>query len=89
MGKIIFTQLGKNGVTDNFILTLQNHFKKSKTVRISVLKSARVEGIEGKKIVKKYSDEILEKLGKNYSARVIGFVIVTKKKWKSSGLCRK
>jgi RNA-binding protein YhbY len=68
-------QLGKNGITDNFIQTLKNHFQKHENVRISVLKSAG----HSKEKVKKYSDEILEKLGKNYTSRVIGFTIVFKK----------
>jgi len=68
-------QLGKNKITDNFIQTLKNHFKKSQNVRISVLKSAR----ENKDDIKKFSKEILEKLGNKYTARVIGFKIVLKK----------
>ena len=51
-------QLGKNGLTENFIGTLKNHFNKHKNVRIIVLKSAGRE--RGK--VKEYSKEILEKL---------------------------
>jgi RNA-binding protein YhbY len=68
-------QLGKNGITNNFIETLKSHFQKHENVRISVLKSAGHE----KEKVKKYSDEILEKLGRNYTSRVIGFTIVLKK----------
>ena len=72
-------QIGKQGVTDNFIGTLKNQFNNCKNVKISVLKSARKEGKEGKQAVKKYSEEILDKLGTKYTARVIGFVIVLKK----------
>jgi len=68
-------QLGKNGITEGFIETLKNRFERYKDVRVSVLKSA---GHEREK-VRKYSDEILEKLGKNYTSRVIGFKIVIKK----------
>ena len=68
-------QLGKQGITDNFIGTLKNHFKKNKNIKISVLKSAGHD----KEKVKKFSEEILEKLGKNYTSRVIGFTIVLKK----------
>lgn len=68
-------QLGKNGISDNFIGTLKNHFNKHKTVKVSILKSAR----EDKSKVKEYSGKILEKLGDNYTARVIGFTIVLKK----------
>ena len=72
IGKI---QLGKNGLTDNFIETLKCCFKKYKAIRISVLKSARSE----REKTREYADRILEKLGKNYTARVIGFTIVLRK----------
>lgn len=70
-------QLGKNGVTDNFIETLKSYFTSVRTVKISVLPSAR----ESKEDVKKYSNEILEKLGVYYTSKVIGFTI-TIKKWR-------
>jgi len=72
IGKV---QLGKQGITDNFIETLRNHFKKLKIVKVSVLKSAGHDKVK----VKEYSEEILEKLGKNFTARTIGFTIVLKK----------
>ena len=68
-------QLGKNGLTENFIITLKHHFNKHKNVRIIVLKSAGHE----KAKVKKYSEEILEKLGKKYTAKVVGFTIFVKR----------
>ncbi len=89
-------QIGKNGITDNFIETLKSNFKKNENVRISVLKSAGHE----KEKIKKYSDEILEKLnsrprlhntgltsakslGKKYTAKIIGFKIIVKK-WRKA-----
>ncbi len=75
MKKTANIQLGKNGITPNFIETLKSHFKNHENVRISVLKSARPE----KSKVKQYSDEILEKLGRHYTSRTIGFIIVVKK----------
>ena len=68
-------QLGKSGITENFIATLKTHFKKHSNVKVSVLKSAR----EAKDSTKKYSEEILEKVGTNYSARVVGFIINLKR----------
>jgi len=68
-------QLGKNGITDNFIKTIKNGFTFHENVRISVLKSAGHK----KQEIKGYEEEILNKLGKNYTARVIGFTIVLKK----------
>ena len=68
-------QIGKNGITENFILTLKDHFKNRKDVKVTTLKSAGHE----KEKAKEYREEILEKMGKNYSARVIGFSIFVKK----------
>lgn len=72
IGKV---QIGKNGITDNFMQTLKGHFEKYKNVKVSVMKSAG----RNKEKVKEYSEILLEKLGKNFSARVIGFTIVLKK----------
>ena len=72
-------QLGKNGITDNFIKTLKNGFTFHENVRISVLKSAG----HARNKVKEYEEEILQKLGLNYTARRIGFTIVVKK-WRKA-----
>ena len=69
-------QLGKNGITENFIVTLKHHFNKHQNVKVSVLKSA---GHDREKM-KEYTEEIVEKLGnKYYTARVIGFSIFLKR----------
>ena len=67
-------QIGKNGITENFLETLKSHFKKHSNVKIQVLKAAR-----DSKSAKEYSEGILKNLGSNYSARVIGFVINVKR----------
>jgi len=72
-------QLGKNGISENFMSTLNTHFQKVRTLKISVLRSAR----ENKEDVKKLADELLEKLGPFYTAKVIGFKIVLKK-WRKA-----
>lgn len=76
MGKV---QLGKQGITDNFISGLQNCFKTHENVKVSVLKSAGHDRDE----VKKMSEEIINKLGKKYTAKVIGFTINVKK-WRKA-----
>ena len=75
MARLLIIQLGKKGLTDNFIETLKSHFKKHENIKISVLKSA----CRDKEELKKMSDEILEKLGKNYTAKKIGYTIAIKK----------
>lgn len=72
-------QLGKNRITDKFAETLKNHFKKHENVKVSVLKNA---GHDREKI-KEYSEEILEKLGRNYTAKIVGFTIFIKK-WRKN-----
>jgi len=73
-------QIGKEGLTEGTIANLNNQFKKHTTVKVTVLKAARSEG---KDSVKKISEELLDKLGKNYTARAIGFTIALKK-WRKA-----
>lgn len=68
-------QLGKNGITANFIETLKNYFKNHNTIRVSVLKSAGHE----KSKIKEMAEELLGELGLNYTVKIIGFTIVLKK----------
>lgn len=79
MPKLGQIQLGKQGISDNFIKTLKDNFRYHNIVKISVLKSIGHD----KKKVKEFADKILEKLGKNYTVRVIGFTIVLKK-WRKA-----
>ena len=68
-------QLGKKGLTDNFVETLRNHFKNHLNIKISVLKSLTRD----RKELKEISEKILEDLGKNYTCRIIGYTLVIKK----------
>lgn len=67
--------IGKNGVNDNFIELLKSAFKTHENVRICILKNAGRDREQKKKM----SEEILEKLGRNYTARIVGFTIFVKK----------
>ncbi len=72
-------QLGKQGITENFINNLKNQFKSSQVMKIYVLKSAtrdREEIIEIK-------NELLKNLGKNFTGRIIGFTIILRK-WRKA-----
>lgn len=68
-------QIGKNGVTDGVILSLNNAFKTRKSVRISVLKSSGRD----KEGVKKMGDEIVTRLGGKFKHIIIGFTIILRK----------
>ena len=79
MAKVSNVQLGKQGLTENFMATLKDHFNKSQTVKVSVLKSAR----HNKSSIKKYSEEILGNLGDKFNSRILGFTIIVKK-WRKA-----
>ncbi len=70
-------QLGKNGLTDNFLIEIKKRFEKPemKNIKISVLKSAR----ENRDDVKKYAEQIQSYLGNKFTYRIIGFSIFLKK----------
>jgi len=68
-------QLGKNGITENFVTTLKEHFKKHSNVRVSVLRSY----CRDKKELKKIESDLLDKLGKNFTSRSVGYTIMVKK----------
>lgn len=68
-------QIGKKGLTDGFIENIKNAFNGREDVRISVLKAAGHE----RDNVKNMAEEIVEKLGKNYVYKIVGFTIFVKK----------
>lgn len=72
-------QLGKNGVTENFIESLKNCFKYHENVKICLLKNV---GHDREK-VKKIADEIVEKMGRKYTNKIVGFTIFVKK-WRKA-----
>lgn len=68
-------QIGKQGISENFISTLEGMFKTHENVRVCVLKSAGHD----KESVKKMTEDILGKLGDKYTAKIVGFTIFVKK----------
>ena len=70
-------QLGKNNLTENFLVNLKSLFENSNNIKISVLKSC----CRNKKELMEISEKILSFLGKNYTARVIGYTI-NLRKWR-------
>ncbi len=74
-GTLIKFQIGKNGITDGVIDSLNLSFKNHKQIRISVLKNAARD----KNKVRELADELIEKLGGGYKSVIIGFTIVLRK----------
>lgn len=74
-------QLGKKGLTPEFLKNIQKRFENNNinNIKISVLRSAR----ENREDVKKYAEEIKSYLGKKYTYRILGFSIFLKK-WRKA-----
>ena len=74
-------QIGKNKLTPEFMTDIERRLDKHRNavVKINVLKSAR----ENKGDVKKYAEELLNKLGPNYTVKTIGFII-NLRKWRKA-----
>ena len=64
-------QLGKAGLSPNFIGTLKNAFKTHTVIKIAVH--------QHKEQTKKDAEEIVEKLGKKFTYKIVGFTIIVQK----------
>ena len=72
-------QLGKTGITENFMETIRKSFKNRDNVKISVLQSFS----RGREEVKETAEKICEELGKNFTHKIVGFTINIKK-WRKA-----
>ncbi len=70
-------QIGKKGLTPEFVKQLQNIFENEQSLKVAILKSACRDKIEAKKM----AEELLEMLGKNYTFRLVGYIL-TIRKWR-------
>jgi RNA-binding protein YhbY len=68
-------QIGKKGLTEEFIKQLEITFKTCRKVKIDILKSACRDKEEAKEIAK----TIIDKLGKNFDFKLIGYVLTVMK----------
>jgi RNA-binding protein YhbY len=75
MKQIIRFQLGKKGLTPEFINQTKNAFENEKVIKISILKSA----CRNKKDAEKIGEDLTAALGKNFSFRLIGYVLTVRK----------
>jgi len=67
-------QIGKKGLTKEFVEQIRTYFEKSKSeiVKIEILKSC----CRDKKKAKEIGRELVGKLGKNFDFKLIGYVLV-------------
>ncbi len=65
-------QIGKQGVTDGVIESLNNAMKSHRQVRISVLKSAT----RNREELKKIAENLQQKIKCKTSCRIIGYTII-------------
>lgn len=72
MSEHVKFQMGKNGLTQGFIDSLNNALKNNKQLRISVLKSFS----RSREELEKTAKEISEKLPTRVRIKLIGFTIV-------------
>jgi RNA-binding protein YhbY len=75
MQEIKKLQMGKNGITDNFIEQLRNMFTHTKIVKVTILKSA----CRNKADAIALADKLVEKLGTKFSYSLIGYVLTVRR----------
>ena len=68
-------QLGKNGLSESFIGQVKKACEKEKLLKISILKSATRSSAKAEDI----GEELINRLGKNYDYKRIGFVLTIMK----------
>jgi len=81
---LIQLQIGKNKLTPEFIENLKVLFnnKTNDSARIYLLPSSTRDKAE----VKKWAEEIVLKLGRNFTYKIIGYTIVLRKWRKARGI---
>jgi len=76
---ILKMQIGKKGLTPEFMADLKKHFEKVENVRVSLLKASGRD----RESTKEIRDQIIEELGPKYTAKIIGFTLAIKK-WRKA-----
>jgi RNA-binding protein YhbY len=75
MKQIKRLQLGKNGLSLEFIDQVKSIFENELMIKISILKSACREKSEAKQI----AEELIEALGPKYGYKLVGYVLTVTK----------
>jgi len=80
---VVTFQIGKQGISDNFIETIRTSFKKQDVIKIKVLKTLS----RNKEEINNLAQEIAQKAeteNRRFRAKVIGFTIILNKFRKSN-----
>ncbi len=77
--KLVNFEIGKKGLTREFIDAIEKTFKKHELVKVSVLKSATRNKEETRKIAQEICSELKNKENKEFTAKIIGFTIFIRK----------
>ena len=72
-------QIGKNGVSENFLSNLKSAFKTHELVKIHILKNAGRDREKAREMASK----LLVELGNKYTCRIVGFTLVIRK-WRKA-----
>jgi RNA-binding protein YhbY len=68
-------QIGKNGLSPEFINQVKSFFEKERMVKIDILKSACRDKSEAKQI----AENLIRELGPKYDYKLVGYVITVTK----------
>ena len=68
-------QIGKNGLSQEFVQQVKKIFENEQILKISILKSAR----KNKQDAEKIGQKLVDALGKNYIFRLVGYVLTINK----------
>jgi RNA-binding protein YhbY len=79
MREIKKLQIGKKGLTSEFIEQIKSFFQTQTLVKVIILKSA----CRNKEEAKEIGEKLIESLGKQYTYTLIGYVL-TVRKWRKS-----
>jgi RNA-binding protein YhbY len=75
MRQIKRLQIGKKGLTGEFITQIKKIFEEENLLKVAILKSACRDKAQAKEI----AENLVDALGKNYKYRLVGYVITINK----------
>ena len=72
-------QIGKKGLTNEVVEQLKKLFKNYEIIKVEFLKSFCRDKAKAKEI----AEELVDKLGKNYTYRLVGYVLAVRR-WRKA-----